>query len=223
MRSSQPDPGDDLTTRARIRDTALRLFAEHGIAGTSLRSVAREAGVASSHVVHYFGSKAGLRAACDRYVIEMVRARQSAVAARGLDLDVVGTLRDAAPREQPLLAYLSKALVEPSAETNELVDLLVANAIAYLDKLVEAGVVKPTRDQRSRAVLISLWSLGALALKDQLSRLAGVDLTEAPAASDSWVAYAAAMSEIFGPAFFTEDAMARFSATFADGTPREDG
>ena len=43
-----PDPRDaaDLTTKARIRGAALRLFATQGVAATSLREVARTAGVA---------------------------------------------------------------------------------------------------------------------------------------------------------------------------------
>jgi AcrR family transcriptional regulator len=36
---------EDLTGRARIRDAALRLFAEGGVEGTTVRSIARAAGV----------------------------------------------------------------------------------------------------------------------------------------------------------------------------------
>ena len=52
-------------SRERIRTTALRLFAAQGAAATSLREVAREAGVAPGLVVHHFGGKEGLRAAVD--------------------------------------------------------------------------------------------------------------------------------------------------------------
>jgi TetR/AcrR family transcriptional regulator, regulator of cefoperazone and chloramphenicol sensitivity len=54
---------DDLTTKARLRETALALFADHGITATSLRSIAAVAGVSPGLVIHHFGSKDGLRRA----------------------------------------------------------------------------------------------------------------------------------------------------------------
>jgi AcrR family transcriptional regulator len=54
-------------SRERILDAAERAFAEGGFAGTSLRSIVREAGVTLPSVYYYFGSKEGLLAAvCER-------------------------------------------------------------------------------------------------------------------------------------------------------------
>ena len=47
----------DLTARARIRDAALARFGAEGIAGTSVRAVAADAGVSPALVLHHFGSK----------------------------------------------------------------------------------------------------------------------------------------------------------------------
>ena len=58
----------DLTTKARIRDTAMELFGAEGVAATSLRSVAAAAGVSPGLVVHHFGSKQGLVRAVDEAV-----------------------------------------------------------------------------------------------------------------------------------------------------------
>src|SRR4029077_8442435 len=52
---------EDLTARARIRDAALRLFAERGIEGATIRDIARAAGVSGGLVRHHFGSKEALR------------------------------------------------------------------------------------------------------------------------------------------------------------------
>ena len=56
----EPDVADDRDTRERILEVAERLFAEHGYAGVSLRSImaAAEANTASVH--YYFRSKEGL-------------------------------------------------------------------------------------------------------------------------------------------------------------------
>ena len=120
MRSSEPET-DDRTTRARIRDAAITRFAHHGIAATSMRTVAAEAGVAPSHVVHYFTSKAGLRAACDEHVAALLRAQQEEVVGAGLDLDPLGSLRRS--RQQlPILEYLARTLVEPGHTSDALVE-----------------------------------------------------------------------------------------------------
>lgn len=64
----------DLTARARIRDAALARFGTDGIAATSVRAVAADAGVSPALVVHHFGSKEGLRQACDDYVLDSIRS-----------------------------------------------------------------------------------------------------------------------------------------------------
>ena len=59
----------DLTSQARIRDAALVRFGADGFAGTSVRSIAADAGVSPALVLHHFGSKEGLRTACDEHVV----------------------------------------------------------------------------------------------------------------------------------------------------------
>ena len=49
--------GGSTQSRAHILETARRLFAEHGFDGTSLRQVAREAGVDPAMIHHFFNGK----------------------------------------------------------------------------------------------------------------------------------------------------------------------
>src|SRR5262249_22693358 len=74
VRSIGPVWESDLTTKARIREAAMRRFALEGVAATSLRSVARAAGVTPGLVVHHFGSKDGLVRAVDAAVVERIEA-----------------------------------------------------------------------------------------------------------------------------------------------------
>jgi AcrR family transcriptional regulator len=55
----------DLTARARIREAALRHFAEEGYQGATIRAIAGTAGVSPGLLRHHFGSKEELRAACE--------------------------------------------------------------------------------------------------------------------------------------------------------------
>ena len=55
MTATHPRTGD--ATRAVVRRTALELFAAHGFAGTGIRQLADAAGVTSSTLYHYMGTK----------------------------------------------------------------------------------------------------------------------------------------------------------------------
>ena len=71
---------DDLTAVARIRDAAIDQLGQHGFS-VGLRAIAEAAGVSAALVIHHFGSKDGLRKACDDYIAEEIRAAQDRVAA----------------------------------------------------------------------------------------------------------------------------------------------
>ena len=56
----RPPSGDAADRRAAILDAARTKFAAQGFTGTSMRAIARDAGVDVSLISHYFGDKAGL-------------------------------------------------------------------------------------------------------------------------------------------------------------------
>ena len=70
---------DDLTARARIREAAFRRFAAHGVAATSLRAIAEDAGTSAALVVHHFGSKDGLVRAVDDAAVAKFRTGLEAI------------------------------------------------------------------------------------------------------------------------------------------------
>lgn len=57
--------GFEMAAKERIVDAAIDLFGERGFRGASIKAVAELAEVSPSLVMHHFGSKAGLQAACD--------------------------------------------------------------------------------------------------------------------------------------------------------------
>lgn len=71
--------------RDALLDAASRLFARRGVAGTSLRQVASEAGVTPAMVNYYFGGKQGLHDAILERTLARILERARAVAARHLD------------------------------------------------------------------------------------------------------------------------------------------
>jgi len=61
---ARPIHADATATRLGILSSAARLFSERGVGRSSIRDIAREAGVSLATVHHYFGSKEGLYEAC---------------------------------------------------------------------------------------------------------------------------------------------------------------
>jgi AcrR family transcriptional regulator len=54
------NPAADTSTKDKVMEAALRIFAERGYAGASVRDIAALAGVTKPVVYYHFGSKAGL-------------------------------------------------------------------------------------------------------------------------------------------------------------------
>lgn len=95
-------------TRARLVDTAERLFAEHGVDGVSLREINRESGARNAVAIQYhFTDRAGVvRAILDRHMPD-VEARRHAVLDR-YEADGVADLRAlAGALVRPLAAELA--------------------------------------------------------------------------------------------------------------------
>jgi len=171
---SIPDE-DDRTSRARIRDAAISCFAERGVAATTVRIIAAEAGVSPGLVIHHFGSKDGLRVACDQWVARRILEVKSDAIDQGLAMSPLGTLRllEDGP---PIMGYLARTLVDGSPHVADLVDSLVANGVAMSQQSVASGLMNATNDEHARAVVITIWSLGALVLHEHLERLLGENL-----------------------------------------------
>lgn len=175
MAFSQPLPGsaDDLTTRARIRNVALTEFAERGFKATTIRGVAGRAGVSPSSVQHHFGTKEGLRDACDVYVTEQLRRGVAeGVTSQSPDPDMLAAISDTAG---PILRYLARALTEGSPTVAALFDEVVALTETYLANLNEAAFQSWDAPARDQAAVFAAMKLGVIVLHGQLSRALDID------------------------------------------------
>jgi AcrR family transcriptional regulator len=166
----------DLTAKARIRDAAIARFATQGIAATSVKSIADDAGVSPPLVLHHFGSKDGLRAACDHYIATQIREAKLEAAEQGAGFDPLEAMRR---WDRPyLMRYLARTLADGSEHVATLIDEMVADAEGYVEVAVASGFMKPSDYPRERVVILMIWMLGGLVLHEHLERLLGVDLTD---------------------------------------------
>jgi AcrR family transcriptional regulator len=155
----------DLTGRARIRDAALELFGAEGVNRVSVRAIAARAGVSAALVLHHFGSKEGLRKACDAYVIELVRGGPEA------DLDDISGLAAMLEAGSAVRLYLGRAFLDGTPEAAALFDEIVEATERWLAEGVRAGWVHPSDDPRARAAVYVTWLLAPLTFGEHLSRV----------------------------------------------------
>jgi AcrR family transcriptional regulator len=206
---------DDRTTKARIRDAAIDCFAEHGVAGTTTRKVAVAARVSPGLVIHHYGSMDGLRAACDTYVAASIRQQKQETIMAGANFDVMDVIRNS--KVSSMGGYLARVLVDDSPAVAKLVDDLVADAEGYMQQGVESGTLQPSANPKARAVVISLWTMGALVLHRHMNRLLGVDLADPAMGTDAAIAsYLGSVYEILGNGILTESVAAQLQNQVAD-------
>jgi AcrR family transcriptional regulator len=179
----------DLTSKARIRDTAMELFARRGVATTSLRTVAGAAGVSPGLVIHHFGSKQGLFEAVDEAVVERFQERLRAVPLDGPAGELLerraARIADLMKSEPVVCAYIARALAEGTETSADLFHRLFA-AARRDEALVAAGALRANSDPVWRALQQLILVVGPLILRSLVERELGESL-DSPAAIDRWM------------------------------------
>lgn len=161
---------EDLTARARIRDAAIQLMAERGIAGATIRDIAEAAGVSSGLVRHHFGSKEALRAVCDTYAKERLDRLREEMFAEGKMADT-GFLSSVNPWARVLQRYLVKSMMDGS----EAAQAMFVRMVDLAEEWTAKQGVRP-QDPRAYAAVMCAMQMGVFLMHDQLSRVLGVDV-----------------------------------------------
>jgi len=164
------DPAfEDLTARARIREAAIRLFAEHGVEETAILDIAKEAGVSGGLIRHHFGSKEGLRVACDTYVFnELVRFKLEALEQRKADPEFLVTFN---ARQVLLRRYFGRAMIDGSPAAASRFDDIV-------DEYEQWFIDQPgldLADARACAAVMTGMTIGVLTMQHHIARALAED------------------------------------------------
>lgn len=188
MRSTNDDErhgSEESTTAERIVTTACALIAEHGAAETSVREVARSAGVSAPLVIHHFGSKAGLVEACDRRVTvavdEVFAPMRSGDSLDSVEMSWVELLGST-----PYLGYITRSLRDGGELGDRLFDELFELSMETDRAMESGGLARPSEDPEMRVLLLMALDMGMLLLSDHVERALGASL-ESPEIGGRWV------------------------------------
>ncbi|WP_147107888.1 TetR/AcrR family transcriptional regulator [Nesterenkonia populi] len=186
--ASRPD------ARERIQQAAIELYGEHGFEATSLKAIAERAEVSAPLVLHHFGSKAGLRTACDQRAAEHLRQAKLEAVRRQGSLPQ-NYLFEVMSQNLPLVRYMLRAFAAGGRGADALMDQLVEDSLEYTAEAEALGQVVSSRNPEHRAALLLMMSFGSMMMHHQMKRLLGVSPVEDP--PEEWGPYIAAVSEIY--------------------------
>lgn len=194
----------DLSTAARIRTSAFDLFSKHGVRSTTVRMIADSAGVSVGLVLHHFGSKNGLRTACDEWLLERL-GREKAAAVQG-DVESMGQMSSQLAEQSPYMDYIVAGLTEGGEGADRLFDRVCDMTNEFLTEGVTAGTMREPEDRIAWVTTLTALSCGASILGAQVARrLGGTSLLD-PAV---YTRYALASVELFTHGMFTDDRFLR--------------
>lgn len=166
-------PTEDLNTRARIREAAMAEFGDKGYQGATMKSIATRAGVSVGLVQHHFGTKDGLRAACDERVLDLIRMKISMLEEGTLtDPRSLAALLGMAPRVQH---YMGRALVEDSPGMVEMVDEVMDLTERFLVDFLPERFSRGSTRTRDAAAVMTAVNTSTMVMQNHVARRIGVE------------------------------------------------
>lgn len=166
-------------TAARIREAAITEFAERGFSKATVRGIATAAGVSPGLVIHHFGSRDGLRVACDDHVFEAFTEikRENAGSSPFI---VAEMYRD--ERMRSYATYLLQSLLDTSEQGQRFFD----HYVKTIEQIIEDGfagyTLRQADDRRVQATAIAMLALAPLLLEPRIRHSLGtVDLQDSMA------------------------------------------
>ncbi|MBX7450864.1 TetR/AcrR family transcriptional regulator [Mycolicibacterium sp. 3033] len=164
--------GPTAVKAAQIRDVAMKCFARRGIAATSLRTIAEEAGVSLGLVQHYFVTKDQLIEAIDQHVLDVFAQMQTVPSPAPEDLmgdasDRLGTLMTENP---DVMDYVGRALAEHGGVGDTIFDGFFAISAEQGAAFAAQGLTPEDLDPLWSNMLPLILRVGTIMLRHHIER-----------------------------------------------------
>jgi AcrR family transcriptional regulator len=164
---------EDQSSAERIRDSALRCFADHGTATTTLRQIASEAEVSIGLVQHHYGTKGRLIKAVDEHVMAVLDASLATPPA-SLPVDPVEEFGQRVTNlilnRPDVVDYVGRTLIDGNQIGTVIFDGLVAMGQARWKQHAEQQLTRADLDYTWAALNPLILVLGAITLRTHIDR-----------------------------------------------------
>jgi AcrR family transcriptional regulator len=161
-------------TQEHLMEVAIEAFARDGFAKTSLRSIAKEAGVSPALVVHYFGSRDELIQQCISRSLGLWVAEKTELVDNSLSMALKQWQGSVAKHGQKL-EFFRQVLIHGGDHANSLFSRMVQEAQLMLEAQAAQGKLKKLESLPDIALLMALHGLAPLVLRDQVNAHLGGD------------------------------------------------
>lgn len=159
-------------TKERLIDIATKAFSESGFAATSLRSIAKLAGVSPALLVHHFGSRDGLIEQCIMRGLGLWVAEKQ----RFVDVSLSTALaqwQGAIDKHGPKLQFFRQVLLSGGPAADMLFRRMVQEAEIMIRTEQSKGKMRKTENVSDLALIMTLHGLAPLVLQDQVDSYLG--------------------------------------------------
>lgn len=163
------------STRQQILQAAITAFGHSGF-DVGLREIGAQAGYSAALIVRQFGSKDGLREACDAEVaaqIRRIKADSMTAAHSGTLITELAHVQDYAG----IVGYVVQSLLAGGELARQLVEQMVADAVDYIAEGERSGLIRPSRDPSARARYLAYSGLGAMLMQLRFEQTDTTDLS----------------------------------------------
>jgi AcrR family transcriptional regulator len=173
---------EDLTAKARIRDAAMALIAERGLAHTSVRAIAERSGVSPALVLHHFGSKQSVFDEVSRWVLDAMHQATSEAAAGATPAEAhkrrIAAMDRLMGQVPNLGEYLRQLLLDPSPDGIAWFQTAVSNTVADLKVREKEGMARRSSDIRAEAAMLVILSMAPVYFRPFLEEALSTDFSD---------------------------------------------